>query len=87
MWNRVFFNQLCLTDYVCVVFICLLAEWSIPVITGDTPPPVGDFTLTKISADQGVMFGGYGPNGLSSELRIATVSSRGSVVSMNYGIP
>ena len=68
-------------------FVYYIAEWSIPVVTGDTPPPASDFTLTKISADQGVMFGGYGPKGFSSELRIVTVGSRGSVVSMSYGIP
>ena len=69
--------------HVCIVCLCFIAEWSIPVVTGDTPPPASDFTFTKISADQGVMFGGYGPNGFSSELRVATVSSRDSVVSVN----
>ena len=68
--------------HVCVVCLCFVAEWTTPVITGDIPPPASDFSFTKISADQGVMFGGYGPNGFSSELRVATVH-RGSVVSVN----
>ena len=71
------------TMYVCTVFFCLIAEWSIPVVTGDTPPPASDFTFTKISVDQGVVFGGYGPTGFSSALRLATVH-RGSVVSVKY---
>ena len=56
-----------------------------PTITGDIPPPLAHFSFTKISSDQGVMFGGYGPGGRSSDLRIATVS-RDSVVSVSIAL-
>ena len=64
-----------------VTLLCWIAEWSVPVITGDMPPPASDFSFTKISSEKGVMFGGYGPTGFSSALRLATVG-KGSVVSV-----
>lgn len=57
------------------------AEWTTPTITGDTPPPMRDFSCTKLSGEQAVMFGGFGPEGCSSDLRVATIA-RDSVVSM-----
>ena len=65
-----------------VVFIQFIVQWAVPTITGDIPPPLAYFSFTKISSDQGAMFGGHGPGGRSSDLRIATVS-RDSVVSVS----
>ena len=56
-----------------------------PIITGDIPPPLCNFSFTKFSFNQGVIFGGYGPGGESSDLRIATVS-RDSVVSVSIAL-
>ena len=38
------------------------------------------FTLTKISVERAVMFGGVTPDGWSSDVRVATIG-QGSVVS------
>ena len=61
------------------VFPHSIAQWTIPTVTGDIPPPTSDFTFTQISSVQAVMFGGVGPEGSSSELYLATVG-RDSVV-------
>ena len=66
-----------------VVFPHSTAQWTIPTVTGDIPPPIADFSFTKISSDQAVLFGGDDPGFLSgtSDIRLATVS-RDSVVSV-----
>ena len=56
-------------------------HWSSPKVSGDQPPPVDDFILSKIADEKVLLFGGYTPQGPSSELRVATVVSN-SVVSM-----
>ena len=43
------------------VFLHSLAQWIIPTVTGDIPPPIARFSFTQISSDQAVMFGGDGP--------------------------
>ena len=65
----------------CVVFPHFIADWTVPTITGDIPPPLAHFSFTKISTDQAVMFGGYGPGGRLAVLRVAYVE-RDSVVSL-----
>ena len=62
-----------------MLFPHFVAEWVIPTVTGDIPPPIADFSFTQISTDTAVMFGGD-RNGIhSSELYLATVG-RDSVV-------
>ena len=58
-----------------------IAEWSTPTITGDIPLPLAFFSFTQLSSEQMVMFGGSGPGGRSSVLRVGTVS-RDNVVSV-----
>ena len=65
--------------------IHFIVQWTVPIITGDIPPPLASFSFTKISSDQGATFGGAGPGGYSSDLRIATVS-RDSVVSVSIAL-
>ena len=50
-----------------------VAQWTIPTVTGDIPPPIAEFSLTQISSDTAVMFGGSITRDLSSELYLATV--------------
>ena len=50
-----------------------VAEWTIPSVTGDIPPPIADFSFTQISNDTAIMFGGETTGHLSSELYLATV--------------
>lgn len=55
-------------------------QWTTPNITGDRPPPVAGFTLTKIDIDLALMYGGSTPHGLSSDIRVARIG-KDSVVS------
>ena len=64
------------------VFPCFTADWTFPTVTGDIPPPMDDFSFTKVSNKQAALFGGYGPGYIKySDLRLATVS-KDSVVSV-----
>ena len=67
-----------------LIFIWILshiAQWTTPNITGSKPPPIVRFTLTKITTDRAVMFGGFTPGEYSLEdLRVATIGQN-SVVS------
>ena len=53
----------------CVLIIIILGEWISPTVTGDRPPPIDDFTLTSVTNNTAVLFGGstrtsYGNNNL-----------------------
>ena len=67
------------------MFLHFIAQWTVPSTTGDIPPPLAGFSFTKISSEKGAMLGGYGPEGDSGGLRVATVS-RDSVVSMSIAL-
>ena len=44
---------------VCVYYLLLfLGEWISPTVTGDRPPPIDDFTLTSVTNNTAVLFGG-----------------------------
>ena len=47
--------------------------WISPNVSGDKPPPVAGFTLSKIANEKVVLYGGKTAQGPSSELRVATV--------------
>ena len=59
----------------------LTDHWISPNVSGDKPPPVYGFTLSKIANEKVVLYGGNTAQGPSSELRVATVLGD-SVVSM-----
>ena len=69
----------CFISIAHVVFLCSIADWTFPTVTGDIPPPMAHFSFTKISTKKVALFGGYLP-GSNSELRLAIVS-KDSVVS------
>ena len=56
-------------------------HWISPNVSGDKPPPVSHFTLSKIANEKILLYGGKTAQGTSSELRVATVLGD-SVVSM-----
>ena len=56
-----------------VLFPHSVAEWTIPTVTGDIPPPIADFSFTQISSDTAVMFGGGATGYPSSDIFLATV--------------
>ncbi|XP_019859167.1 PREDICTED: uncharacterized protein LOC109587365 [Amphimedon queenslandica] len=56
--------------------------WIIPTHTGDIPPPCAGFTLTKISENSAILFGGYQPQKSScvNDIYIMTIIDIGTVV-------
>ena len=63
------------------MFIISLDHWSSPNVSGDKPPPVNGFTLSKIADQRILLYSGNIAQGYSSKLRVATVVGD-SVVSM-----
>ena len=63
------------------MFIIPTDDWISPNVSGDKPPPVDSFTLSKIANEKVLLYGGRTAQGPSSELRVATVVGD-SVVSM-----
>ena len=45
-------------------FMCvfILGEWITPTVVGDRPPPIDEFTLTSITNNTAVLFGGTTTN-------------------------
>ncbi|XP_019861826.1 PREDICTED: kelch domain-containing protein 1-like [Amphimedon queenslandica] len=43
-------------------------QWISPVVTGDRPPPISSFTLTSVTNNTAVMFGGATDNGWSNKV-------------------
>ena len=77
----------------CIMYVCvcgklvymnvctlLLVQWIFPVVTGDRPPPIDDFTLTPVTNNTAVMFGGATDNGASNKLYMISFTKT-SVVS------
>ena len=58
----------------------LLDQWISPDVTGDRPPPIEDFTLTPVTNNTVVMFGGDIDNGASNKLYMISFTKT-SVVS------
>ena len=48
-------------------------HWISPNVSGDKPPPLDDFTLSKIANEKVLLYGGDTPQRRLSELRVATV--------------
>ena len=58
----------------------LLDQWISPVVTGDRPPPISSFTLTPVTNNTAVMFGGATDNGPNNKLYMISFTKT-SVVS------
>ena len=58
----------------------LLDQWISPVVTGDRPPPISHFTLTPVTNNTVIMFGGSSANGVSNKLYMISFTKT-SVVS------
>ena len=55
------------------MYVIATDHWCSPHVSGDKPPPVLGFTLSKIGNEKVMLCGGYTAQGPSSELRVATV--------------
>lgn len=42
-----------------VLLLIFIGQWSVPIISGQCPPPCRDFTLNELPHNRGIMFGGY----------------------------
>ena len=62
-----------------IIYI-IIGEWFSPIITGDRPPPIDSFTLTSVTDDSALLFGGDSVNGSSKKLYAITFTTT-SVVS------
>ena len=63
------------------VCLLLVGEWIEPSVIGDRPPPIGNFTLTSITDNTAVLFGGDTNNGASNNVYIINFTKT-SVVSV-----
>ena len=63
------------------VGLLFLGEWITPTVTGDRPPPINQFSLTPITNDTAILFGGETPHGDSSNVYIIKFT-KASVVSV-----
>ena len=50
--------------------LSLLDQWITPVVSGDCPPPCSDFTLTALTDNTFIMFGGDTRSGKTNSLYI-----------------
>ena len=51
-------------------FFCFVGEWITPTVTGDRPPTINDFTLTSVTNNTAIFFGGETGIGMSNKLYI-----------------
>ena len=76
----------CVCVCVCInVGLLFLGKWITPTVTGDRPPPIDDFTLTSVTNNTAVLFGGYTTNGWSNNVYIINFTKT-SVVSVLISI-
>ena len=72
----------------CTVCVCInvcLGEWITPTVTGDRPPPIDTFTLTSVTNNTAVLFGGQTTKGDSNNVYIIDFTKT-SVVSVLISI-
>ena len=64
---------MCYEVMIQLTIIIFVDHWINPNVTGDTPPPINGLSLSKISNEKTLLYGGNTAQGPSSELRVATV--------------
>ena len=72
---------------VCInVGLLFLGKWITPTVTGDRPPPITSFTLTSVTNNTAVLFGGLTTNGRVSNNVYIINFTKTSVVSVLISI-
>ena len=66
---------------VCVLMLVyyFLDEWITPTVTGDRPPPIFAFTLTSVTNNTAVLFGGETTNEDSNNVYIINFTMTSAV--------
>ena len=80
---------MCVFVCVCVcinVGLLFLGEWITPSVTGDRPPPISSFTLTSVTNNTAVLFGGWTTNRDNSNNVYIINFTKTSVVSVLISI-
>ena len=67
--------------YVYFVGLLFLGEWITPTVTGDRPPPINQFSLTPVTNNTAILFGGETPNHGDSNIVYIISFTKTSVVS------
>ena len=67
------------------VGLLFLGEFITPTVTGHRPPPISIFTLTSVTNNTAVLFGGLTTNGVSNNVYIINFTKT-SVVSVLISI-
>ena len=76
----------CVRACVCInVGLLFLGEWITPTVTGDRPPSIHSFTLTSVTNNTAVLFGGDTTNKFSNNVYIINFTKT-SVVSVLISI-
>ena len=57
----------------------LLGKWISPNVTGDRPLPIYEFTLTSLTNDTAILFGGRTTNGDSNDVYIINFTKTSAV--------
>ena len=70
--NEIYYYKLSSSQCVCVCVyqFFFLGEWITPTVTGDRPPPIDAFTLTSVTNNTAILFGGYTTNRASNNVYI-----------------
>ena len=77
---------MCMCVCVCInVGLLFLGECITPTVTGDRPPSIDSFTLTSVTNNIAVLFGGDTANGKSNNVYIINFTKT-SVVSVLISI-
>ena len=50
--------------------LSISGQWISPIVSGDCPPPCSSFTLTSLTDNTFLMFGGYTPDDLTNAVYI-----------------
>ena len=63
--------------------ICFLGEWLSPIVSGDCPPPCYYFSLTALTDNTFLMFGGETADGRTNATYIGHCT-KSTIVSIKY---
>ena len=63
--------------------VSLSGQWISPIVSGDCPPPCDKFSLTPLTDDTFVMFGGKTPDGYTNATYIGHCT-KSTIVSIMY---
>ena len=70
----------------CVCINVCLGEWITPTVNGDRPPPISSLTLTSVTNNTAVLFGGATTTNRNSNYVYIIDFTKTSVVSVLIGI-